>query len=106
MRPALVLRAHLTLFTRANCGLCDTAKTRIVELQKKRRVAYTEIDIMADGQKQWRDVYDFDVPVLHVEKDRALDTTPAMVSPSQKLMHRFTVAEVEDLIEKTEHGNA
>ena len=60
--------ARLTLFTRQNCGLCDVAKARIEEVKKRRTVEYEEIDIIAEGQKKWRDVYEFDVPVLHVER--------------------------------------
>jgi len=101
LSPALRTAAvRLTLFTRANCGLCEVAKSRIVELQKKRPVEYSEVDIMAAGQEKWRDVYDFDVPVLHVDKvasgeDTAMTPT---FDAARKLMHRFTVEDVEKAI--------
>ncbi|OAP60834.1 hypothetical protein AYL99_05836 [Fonsecaea erecta] len=87
---------QLTLFTRANCGLCDVAKARIGEfmansksnstkdisnntttatdkqqqqqLDTRRIIHYAEIDIMDPAQAKWRDVYEFDVPVLHVDR--------------------------------------
>ena len=60
MRPSLAARmysAQLTLFTRANCGLCDVAKTRLDEVRKRRKVDYNEVDIMAEGNQKWRDIY-------------------------------------------------
>jgi glutaredoxin len=105
MRPSLPLRtytARLTLFTRANCGLCDTAKSRLVLVQKSRNVDYSEVDIMDPAQKQWRDVYEFDVPVLHVERVFHTYGKPNIVSQAKKLMHRFEVQEVEKLIDETE----
>ena len=56
--------ARITLFTRANCSLCDTAKAIIAGLEKKRNFDYSEIDVMAAGQKQWKDAYQFDTPVV------------------------------------------
>jgi glutaredoxin len=80
--------AQLTLFTRANCGLCETAKERLAEVIKQRTVDYKEIDIMAPDQKQWRDHYDFDVPVLHVERVFHTYSKPNLITEPQKLMHR------------------
>jgi glutaredoxin len=108
MRPTRSLfmyTANLTLFTRANCGLCTTAKSTLMEVQKRRTVSYTEIDIMAEGQKQWKDVYEFDVPVLHVERVWHTSSKPNIVSPVKKLMHRFTVDEVEKLVDEKEQGD-
>ena len=108
MRPSLPLRmytARLTLFTRANCGLCDTAKSRLAAVQKSRNVDYSEVDIMDPAQKQWRDVYEFDVPVLHVERVFHTYSKPNIVSQAKKLMHRFEVQEVEKLIDETERGD-
>jgi hypothetical protein len=99
MRASLaqLSQIHLTLFTRANCGLCNTAKSRLIEFKNKATtpVNYSEVDIMAPDQQQWRDVYDFDVPVLHI--DNIVDGTEQF-QPSldavKKLMHRFTVEEL------------
>ena len=108
MRPSLPLRmytAQLTLFTRANCGLCDTAKARLASIQKTRTVDYNEIDIMDPSQKKWREVYEFDVPVLHVERVFHTYSKPNIVSEAKKLMHRFEVADVEKLIDEPEQGD-
>ena len=98
--------AHLTLFTRANCGLCDIAKQRLVEVQKKRTVDYSEIDIMAEGNQSYRNMYEFDVPVLHVERVFHTYSKPNIKTQPQKLMHRFQVDEVEKLIDEAEQGVA
>lgn len=108
MRPSPQLRmytARLTLFTRANCGLCDTAKARLAVVQKSRTVDYSEIDIMEPSQRKWRDVYEFDVPVLHVERVFHTYSKPNIISEAKKLMHRFEVADVEKLIDETEQGD-
>src|SRR6187402_1549433 len=88
---------RLTLFTRATCGLCDVAKTRIQEFQKKRTIDYSEIDISAPEHKTWRDVYDFDVPVLHIDKGLGKDEITTL-DAAKKLMHRFTVDEIESAV--------
>lgn len=109
MRATLARRmytAQLTLFTRANCGLCDVAKARLEEVRKKRTVDYHEVDIIAEGQQEWRDIYEFDVPVLHVERVFHTYSKPNIVTEAKKLMHRFTVEEVEKLIDETEQGIA
>ncbi|KAH8697383.1 hypothetical protein BGW36DRAFT_167331 [Talaromyces proteolyticus] len=89
--------ARLTLFTRAHCGLCDTAKLTVSKLQKRRRFDYTEIDIMTPEHKQWKDVYEFDVPVLHVQSSQSNNE-----SELRKLFHRFSEAEVEELVNQAE----
>ena len=60
----LQLRTLVTLFTRANCSLCDNAKSVIKNLNKKKNFDYRQVDVMASGQKRWRDLYEFDVPVV------------------------------------------
>ncbi|KIW95127.1 uncharacterized protein Z519_03711 [Cladophialophora bantiana CBS 173.52] len=169
MRPSLALRfslsantrraqfqIQLTLFTRANCGLCDVAKARVGEFttantKDKRQhqnplkdnsknedrekdkqpaaattataaaaaaatpvvsYAYAEIDIMDPAQKRWRDVYEFDVPVLHIDPLPVRDTRTGAPShddygdyvptldAAKKLMHRFTVEEVAKAVDE------
>lgn len=105
MRPSLVLRmysARLTLFTKSDCGLCDTAKQHLVEVQKRRTVEYREIDIMDKANKEWQDCYAFDVPVLHVSRVFHTYSKPDIVSQEKKLFHRFSVEEVEELIDDAE----
>ena len=107
MRPTTILRmytAQLTLFTRANCGLCDVAKARLAEVQKKRTVDYQEVDIMKDENKKYRNMYEFDVPVLHVERVFHTYSKPNIVTQPKKLMHRFQVEEVEKLVDEAEQG--
>ena len=55
---------RLTLFTRVNCSLCDSAKLAVAKARKQLEVGYEEIDIMQEGQRHWRDQYEFDVPVV------------------------------------------
>ncbi|KAL3470594.1 hypothetical protein BJX99DRAFT_44436 [Aspergillus californicus] len=90
--------ARVTLFTRAGCGLCDTAKHTTTQLQKRRPFDYSEVDIMVTANKQWKDVYEFDVPVLHVQ---SADQAGALSDP-KKLFHRWTEQEVETLVDGAE----
>lgn len=105
MRPSLVRRmysARLTLFTKSDCGLCDTAKARLSQVQKRRTIEYREIDIMEEANKKWFNMYAFDVPVLHVSRVMHTSPKPDVVSEEKKLMHRFTEEEVEALIDEAE----
>lgn len=107
MRASAARRMHsarLTLFTRANCSLCETAKTNIAMVQKKRPVDYAEIDVMAKGQENWKHLYEFDTPVLHVQRVSYTYSKPDIVSEAKKLMHRFSVEEVERLVREAEEG--
>ena len=91
---------RLTLFTRVNCSLCDTAKHNVNQLQKRKPFPYSEIDVMATGNKMWKDVYEFDTPVLHVQRiDQEGDA-----SQPKKLFHRFSEQEVETLVDEV--GNS
>ena len=89
--------ARLTLFTRAQCGLCDTAKLTLSKLQQQRTFRYTEVDIMVPENKKWKDVYEFDVPVLHVQP-----ATSDEESGLRKLFHRFSESEVEKVVDEVE----
>ncbi|KAF7126219.1 hypothetical protein CNMCM5793_002714 [Aspergillus hiratsukae] len=95
---ALFSKARVTLFTRAGCGLCDTAKHAVTQLHKRRPFDYSELDIMAPENKSWKDVYEFDVPVLHVQS-----ALKDQLSDPKKLFHRFTEQEVENLVEEAEN---
>lgn len=103
------LRLHttrLTLFTRANCSLCEIAKTNVATVQKKKTIDYTEIDVMAKGQEVWKGFYEFDTPVLHVQRVSSATSKPEIVSEAKKLMHRFTPEEIEKLVDEAEAGVA
>ncbi|KAJ5587624.1 uncharacterized protein N7459_003389 [Penicillium hispanicum] len=104
MLPTRILfgQARVTLFTRAGCGLCDTAKHTVVQLNNRRPFEYVETDIMAPGNKQWKEVYDFDVPVLHVQSVENGLPRQAELSDARKLFHRWTEQEVERLVDEAE----
>ena len=65
MRLTAALFQHplrLTLFTRANCSLCDSAKAAVKAI--RRDFDYDEVDILREGAEHWKSVYEFDVPVV------------------------------------------
>ena len=63
--PTLPQQAlRLTFFTRPHCSLCTQAHHVLASVRRRRPFAYTEIDITAAGQASWRELYDFDVPVV------------------------------------------
>ncbi len=67
MRATSLLRQlglRLTLFTRANCSLCDDAKVVLERVRIHRRFEYAEIDVMATGNGKWKALYEFDTPVV------------------------------------------
>lgn len=94
---------RLTLFTRVGCSLCDTAKNNVLNVRKRRPFDYSEIDVMAPGNKVWKDVYEFDVPVLHVQTvEKRHAGAVEEISEPKKLFHRFTEQEVEKSIDEAE----
>lgn len=95
-------QARLTLFTRAGCGLCDTAKHTVVQLQKRRPFEYVEKDIMEPTNKAWKDVYDYDVPVLHIQSVNNGLPKEADLSDTRKLFHRWSEQEVETMVDEAE----
>ncbi|KAJ5107369.1 hypothetical protein N7456_004044 [Penicillium angulare] len=99
---ALFSQARLTLFTRASCGLCDTAKHTVIQLQKRRPFEYVEKDIMDPANASWKEVYDYDVPVLHVQSVNNGLPKEADLSDARKLFHRWTEQEVEQLVNEAE----
>lgn len=58
------MACRITLFTRANCGLCTRAKSALSDVWDKRPFDYAEVDIIEPAHKAWRDLYDIDVPVV------------------------------------------
>lgn len=50
---------------------------------------------MEPGNKAWKDVYEFDVPVLHVQTETKANSE---LSDPKKLFHRFTEQEVEEAV--------
>ncbi|WP_309130533.1 glutaredoxin family protein [Brevibacterium sp.] len=53
---------ELTFLTRADCHLCEVARTSIAEVVAGRQVAVTEIDI--DSDEALADQYGWDIPVV------------------------------------------
>ena len=89
---------RLTLFTRANCSLCDTAKNTVAAVRAHKNLEYHEVDVMAEGQKKWKDMYEFDTPVLHVQAVPQTSTELDLLSGAKKLWHRFSAQEIEEAI--------
>jgi len=50
------------MFTRPNCSLCVDVKAVMNKVWKRRPFEYDEIDVLK--QKQWKSLYEFDVPVV------------------------------------------
>lgn len=59
-----LLDCRITLFTRVNCSLCDTAKAVVENVKQQRPFEYQEIDVMQTGQEKWKHLYEFDTPVV------------------------------------------
>ncbi|KAF7554667.1 hypothetical protein G7046_g6749 [Stylonectria norvegica] len=100
----LLQSCRITLFTRETCGLCTQAKSVLSGVWDKRPFAYTEvnIDIAKPESKVWRDLYDFDVPVIHISKVNAAAEDATKSGKAIKLMHRFTVEQIEAKMDKVE----
>ncbi|KAF1931042.1 uncharacterized protein M421DRAFT_57448 [Didymella exigua CBS 183.55] len=95
-----LLECQVTFFTRSTCGLCDTAKAVVQNVNKTRPLQYQEINVMEPGQEKWKEVYEFDTPVVHIDKASASETTTS----SLKLMHRFKEEEVTKLMDEAERS--
>lgn len=95
----MAIRAlRITLFIRQNCALCTDAKHVLSKVWDQRPFEYKEIDVMTpENYKTWQ-LYEFDTPVIHVEKSARPSTTAEV----KKLMHRFKEAEVMQLMDETE----
>ena len=65
-RPSsrLLNACRLTLFVRPNCSLCDDAKAALSNVWDQRPFDYKEVNVMAPGQDSWKNVYEFDTPVV------------------------------------------
>lgn len=76
----------LTFFTKETCMLCTNARNILFETLKKdslkdKDIKLNIIDIMKEENKNWFDVYCYDVPVLHIDR-------PNQKKPV-KFMHYF-----------------
>jgi len=67
MRSTVALWQHalkLTFFTRANCSLCTDAEGVLSKIWDRRHFEYEEIDVMKQDQTKWKNLYEFDTPVV------------------------------------------
>nr|POE56885.1 glutaredoxin-like protein [Quercus suber] len=102
MRPTVRLwqqTLRLTLFTRENCSLCVTAKSVLSNVWDKRAFTFEEVDVMQSKHQKWKDVYEFDTPVVHVDRNVPDQSTSIQ---SCKLMHRFSEADVEKTMDQVQ----
>ncbi|KAF1915180.1 hypothetical protein BDU57DRAFT_264950 [Ampelomyces quisqualis] len=95
-----LLDCRITFFTRTPCGLCDTAKTVVRNVERRRPLVFLEVNIMDPGQGRWKSLYEFDTPVIHIDKADAPETTAS----SLKLMHRFKEEDVLSAMDAAEHS--
>lgn len=56
----------LTLYTKKPCPLCDTLKNEL-RLRFAGRYELEEINITAQGNERYHDLYRYDIPVLFLE---------------------------------------
>ena len=71
MRTSLRLLQHsvrVILFSRGNCSLCDSAKALLGNVEQQRHFDRFDIDVMENGQEQWKHAYEFDTPVVSAFK--------------------------------------
>ena len=57
--------AHVTLFSRSGCHLCDEMKAVLRRVQQRVSVSVEEVDISTDGALEQQ--YGSQIPVLHVD---------------------------------------
>ncbi|KAK3394786.1 hypothetical protein B0H63DRAFT_555950 [Podospora didyma] len=117
----LLQSCRITLFTRKTCGLCSQARTVLSDVWDKKPFDFHEIDIVKPESKAWRDLYDFDVPVvssgksdqgpsshvlkfwqIHISKAGEPAENPKLSSKAVKLMHRFSPDDVLAKMETVE----
>lgn len=60
----LLQQCRITLFTRKHCGLCIAARSVLSDVWDTRPFAFKEVDIVLPESQAWKDLYDFDVPVV------------------------------------------
>jgi hypothetical protein len=88
--PKLLL--HVTLFTRASCGLCLTARQKLAEAWEVRPFEYLEVDVAKDVF--WRRAYGDHVPVVSVRLGEFVKKGNDRGNDGAVLMHRFEVVDI------------
>ncbi|KAJ3409606.1 hypothetical protein HDU80_011232 [Chytriomyces hyalinus] len=70
-------RIDLTLYSRKFCGLCDHARDNILSLQSDYQFNFAVKDIDAKENKEWKEKYNYEVPVLHInDKPAFMNAVP------------------------------
>ncbi|KFY97606.1 hypothetical protein V500_01984 [Pseudogymnoascus sp. VKM F-4518 (FW-2643)] len=104
MRAAtrLFQACRITFFTRDGCKLCTDAKQTLSDVWDVRPFVYREINVMKPDQTVWRNLYEFDTPVIHVSNASSPEEDPELSGKAKKLMHRFSAEEVQKKMNDTE----
>ncbi|KZP01511.1 DUF836-domain-containing protein [Calocera viscosa TUFC12733] len=58
---------RLTLFSGPCCSLCDVAKEELAKVRSQAPFSLQVVDIHSPGQDKWKRLYQYDIPVLHLE---------------------------------------
>ena len=61
---------------------------------------------MAAGQKQWKRLYQYEIPTLHVERVLHTYSKANTVTQAKKLWHLFSVEDIGKLVDEVELGVA
>lgn len=69
--PRLPRIPALTLYSGANCSLCDVAKAELAKLRQERQFQLSVVDIRAPGNERWNARYRYWIPALHIEGKEA-----------------------------------
>jgi len=104
MRPAIRLlqACRITFFTRDGCQLCTNANETLSKVWDVRPFVFREINVMNPDQTMWKNLYEFDTPVIHVANAAAPEEDPELSGQAKKLMHRFTAEEVQKKMDEAE----
>ncbi|PSR92402.1 hypothetical protein BD289DRAFT_364577 [Coniella lustricola] len=100
----LLQQCRITLFTRKHCGLCISARSVLSDVWDIRPFEFKEVDIVKPESQEWKDLYDFDVPVIHISKADKPAEEPKLASQALKLMHRFTVEQITAKMDEAEQS--
>jgi len=57
---------------------------------------------MGSEEKKWRDLYEFDTPVIYINASKLGEEKPEIASKAKKLMHRFTEEQIIGKMDEVE----
>lgn len=88
----LLQACRITLFTRDNCGLCTQAKVVLSDVWDRRPFVYKEVNLALPQSKSWRELYDFDIPVVRelglFEEDTMITNTTIRYTSARLILPR------------------